>query len=88
MINYKIDVLWELKIRGFSTYTIKKNKLLGGATLDRITKKEPISMQGLDQLCRLLQMQPGDILEYVDETVQIPEDKECTSVEGGIIEEK
>ena len=65
-IKYKIDILSALKKAGYSTYKIRKEKLLGEATLQKIRNKEMISLDSLSTLCELLNCQPGDIMEYVD----------------------
>lgn len=66
-ITYKLDVLAKLKTAGYSTYRIRKEKLLGEATVQRLRNGEPISWENLDVICRLLHCQPGDILEYAEE---------------------
>ena len=66
-IKYKIDILSALKNAGYSTYKIRKEKLLGEATLQKIRNKEMISLDSLSTVCKLLNCQPGDIMEYVDE---------------------
>lgn len=68
-IAYKIDVLATLKEHGYSTYKIRQEKLLGESTLQKIRNNEPVSWENIETLCRLLNCQPGDIIEY------IPEDK-------------
>lgn len=67
MLRYKINVMEELKARGYTTYRIKTEKLLGGSRLDALRAGEIVGTQTLEILCRLLGMQPGDILEYVEE---------------------
>lgn len=64
-IRYKLDVLAALKAAGFSTYRIRKEKLMGESTLQNIRDNKPISWDQMDMLCHLLGLQPGDILEYV-----------------------
>lgn len=66
-IVYKIDILSALKKAGYSSYKIRKEKLLGEATLQKIRNGEPVSWENISTVCRLLQCQPGDILEYVEE---------------------
>lgn len=66
-IKYKIDVLACLKEAGYSTYRIRKDKLLGEATLQKIREGEMVSWENLSQICSLLNCQPGDIMEYVEE---------------------
>ena len=69
-IVYKIDILSELKKKGYSTYKIRKEKLLGESTLQKIREGELISWENVNVICQLLNCQPGDILEYVDEPKQ------------------
>jgi len=66
MIRYKIDVIAALKNAGFSTYRIRKEKLLHEMTLQRIRDGELVSWTVLDEICRLLNVQPGDVIERVD----------------------
>ena len=70
MLRYKIDVLWELKVRGYSTYRLRKEKLLGENVITMLRNKDIIGARVLDRLCRLLQMQPGDILEYIEAPIE------------------
>ena len=65
-IIYKIDVISALKEAGFSTYRIRKEKLMGEATLQRLRSGEPVSWENIATLCQLLNCQPGDIMEYVE----------------------
>lgn len=63
MIVYK-DILEKLKRAGYTTYTLKKEGLIGQATLTNIRQGKPISTSTLDDICELLNCQPGDILEF------------------------
>ena len=69
-IQYKIDVLSELKKAGYSTYILRKNKILSESTIQKFRENEMVSYEALGRLCRMLECQPGDILVY------IPEDSE------------
>ncbi|MBQ6873874.1 MAG: helix-turn-helix transcriptional regulator [Clostridia bacterium] len=66
-IVYKIDVLSALKAAGYSTYRIRKERLLGEATLQKIRNNEPVSWENISTICKLLNCQPGDIMEYVED---------------------
>ena len=66
-VRYKIDVIAALKDAGYSSYRIRKEKILGQATLQNIRDGEPVSWEVLAVLCKLLNLQPGDIMEYVPE---------------------
>lgn len=66
-INYKIDILADLKKKGYSTYRLRKEKLLSESTVQKLRNGEPVSWENISTLCRLLNCQPGDIMEYVEE---------------------
>lgn len=65
LLKYKIDVLLELKNHGFNTSKIRQEKLLNESALQYIRQGKPVGPVPLDTLCRLLNCQPGDILEWV-----------------------
>lgn len=73
-IVYKIDIIKELKNSGYSTYRLRKEKILGEATIQKIRTGEMVSWENIATICKLLNCQPGDIMEYV------PEDNEKPSV--------
>lgn len=61
-IVYKIDVLKELKEKGFSTYKLRKGKLLGEATIQKLREGHPVSWENISIICNLLSCDVGDIL--------------------------
>ena len=65
MLCYKIDILDALKKVGFTTYKIRKDKIIGEAQMQKIRTREIASKETLNTICRLLDCQPGDILEYI-----------------------
>lgn len=65
MIRYRIDVLAALKAAGYSTYKLRKDKIMGEATIQQLRTGTLVSLATLELLCRLLDCQPGDIIEYV-----------------------
>lgn len=72
-IVYKVDIIKALKEAGYSTYRIRKEKILGEATLQKIRNGDPVSWENISVICRLLNCQPGDILEYVPDEEQTKE---------------
>lgn len=66
-IKYKINIIEELKKAGYSSYRIRKEKLLSESTMQKFRNNEPISWDNISTVCKLLNCQPGDIMEYVDE---------------------
>lgn len=45
---------------------------ISSATMSKISANEPVSLSVIDKICGALQLQPGDILEYVDENGNTP----------------
>ena len=64
MLRYKIDVMQAITDRGITSYQIRNQKLLGENALQSIRANKMIGIKALDQLCSLLDLQPGDIIEY------------------------
>ena len=66
-IRYKIDVIAALKEAGYSTYKIRKEKILAESTLQAFRAGQLVSWENVDRVCKMLHCQPGDLLEYVEE---------------------
>jgi len=66
-MRYKIDVLAALKEKGFTTYKLRKEGLLGEGSIQALRKDAPISWASIACICELLNGQRGDILEVVSE---------------------
>ncbi len=66
-LKYKIDVLSALKKKDYNTGRIRKEGLLSQSTLQKFRNQQGVSWENIETLCRLLDCQPGDIIEYVRE---------------------
>ena len=66
MIVYKINVINELKKHGYSTYRIRAEKIFNETQLQKFRTNGTITFDTLDKVCRLTNLQPGDILEFVE----------------------
>ena len=66
-IKYKIDIIAALKNKGYSSYRIRSEKLIGEATLTKIRNGQLVSWENISTICKLLECQPGDIVEYADD---------------------
>lgn len=66
-IRYKLDVIAALKEKGYSSARIRSEKLMGQSYLQQLRHGELVSWKTLDTLCKLLDCQPGDLIEYIDE---------------------
>ena len=64
-IRYKIDIIQALKDAGYNSNRIRKEKLIGQATLQQLRHGQLVSWATIETICELLQCQPADILEYV-----------------------
>lgn len=65
-IRYKVDVLAALSAAGFTSYKLRREKLMGEATRTKIRAGGLPSWHELDVICGLLHCQPGDIVEHID----------------------
>ena len=70
MIKLKIDILFELRQRGYTSYKLRQDKLIGESVLTKLRAGKLTSWHELDTICRLLDRQPGDLLEYKPDTSQ------------------
>lgn len=67
-IKYKINILAALKAAGYSTYKLRQQKIFGERTIQKFRDGEIVTADNLAVICKLLNCQPGDILEYEEET--------------------
>ena len=65
-LKFRIDVLAALKEKGYTTYRVRKDKLLSESTVQKLRNSLPVSWENIETLCQLLHCQPGDLMEYVD----------------------
>ncbi len=63
-LRYKINVLDALKEKGYSSYTLRKEKLLSESTIQKLRLGEGVAWDNLDTLCRLLDCDISELLEY------------------------
>lgn len=57
--------------KGFTSYKIRKEKILGQATLTAIKNGTGgLDHRSIARLCEALHCQPGDLMEYVPEAEQ------------------
>ena len=60
-------VLDLLKEKGYTTYSLRKERLLSESTIQKLRIGEGVAWDNLETLCKLLECDIGDILEYVKE---------------------
>ena len=70
---YKMPIVYEklfalLKEKGYTTYKIRQEKLIGQGTLTAIKNGTGgLDAKTIARLCEVLECQPGDLIEYVKE---------------------
>lgn len=74
MIRFKIDVLQELKNKGYNTGIIREKKLIGENALQTIRRGGVPGIKSLNAICSLLKKQPGAILEYIPDPAPDPQE--------------
>ncbi|MDR0518566.1 MAG: helix-turn-helix transcriptional regulator [Clostridiales Family XIII bacterium] len=66
MISYR--PLWEtMKRNNATTYTLREKGGISGSTVRRMQRGESVSTNTIDELCRLLGCEVGDIIEHVSD---------------------
>lgn len=63
MIEYK-EILKKLEKAGYSTYRMRKEKILSEYTLTSIRTNKPINISTLDTICRLTGLPVEELIEY------------------------
>lgn len=66
-LKYKMDIISALKEKGYNTNALRKEKLLAEGVIQSLRENKPISWANIEKLCKLLECQPGDLIEFVDE---------------------
>ena len=60
-----VNLLEMLKANGYSSYRIAHEKMFGSATVQKFRRNGLPSWNELDKLCKLLKVNPWDIIEYI-----------------------
>lgn len=66
VLTYKINVLETLKESGYNSTRILKEGLISQSAMQKMRKNEMVGIKTIEKLCELLDMQPGNIIKYVE----------------------
>lgn len=66
-MKYKKDVIKALKEAGYNTGRIRREKIIGESMLQKLREGQMVSWATLEKICKLLDCQPGDLIEYLEE---------------------
>lgn len=85
-LKFKINVLDALKQDGYNTSRIRQENLLSQSTLQKLRDGGQLSWSNLETICRLLECQPGDILEYIPDDPNKPQaDAETDALRAALL---
>ncbi len=67
MISY--ENLWKImKSRKISQYALIKQYGISPGQITRLKRNESVSTHTIEMFCKILSCQPGDIMEYIDDS--------------------
>lgn len=66
MLKFKVDIIKLLKENGYNPARIRKERLIGEKTMQDMKTGIVPGTKTIDTLCRILEMQPGNLLKYVE----------------------
>lgn len=66
MLVYKINVIETLKESGYNSTRILRENLLSQSAMQSLRKGEMVGIKSIEKICELLDMQPGNIIKYVE----------------------
>ena len=69
-LKFKIDVLKALKEKNITTYYLRTSKTLRESTIQKLREGKGVSWDSLEIICKLLECQPSELIEYVEEELQ------------------
>lgn len=67
-LRFKIDILEALKEKGYTTYRLRQDNILSQSTIQKLREGRGLAWENIERICGLLGVQPGDIMEYVEDT--------------------
>lgn len=74
MFNY--NNLWKLLIdRGINKTKLRELTGIGTSTLAKLSANEKVSLDVIEKVCKVLDCQPGDIMEYIPDEANSKEGK-------------
>lgn len=89
-MSIKYSGLFELlEAKGISKTQLQKKLKISSATMAKLTKNEPVAMKIIEELCKELNCQPGDIMRLDNEAslnrlLQILREEKEMKLKGGI----
>lgn len=67
MLIYKFDVIEALKEAGYNSTRILREGTISQGAMQKLRNDEMVGIKTLEKLCEILDMQPGNIIKYIEE---------------------
>lgn len=67
MFKFKMDIIDLLRENGYTPARIRKEKLIGEKTMQDMKAGIVPGIKTLETLCKILDMQPGNLIKYEDD---------------------
>lgn len=68
ILSIKYDKLFALmKEKGLTSYKIRQENIISQGALTSLRAGKSVTMETIEKLCKALQCQPGDIVEYIED---------------------
>lgn len=65
MLKYRFNVIEALKNAGYNSKRILKEGQISQRAMQSLRDNDMVGIFTIDKLCEILDLQPGDIIEYV-----------------------
>lgn len=62
-----------LEQRKITSYTFKQSKVLSQSTITKLRRNQCVTTDTIETLCRVLNCQPGNLMEYVPDEAEASE---------------
>ena len=69
MLKYKINVIETLKEAGYNSTKILKDGIVSQSAMQKFRNGAMVGIKTIEHLCKLLDMQPGNIIKYVEDEI-------------------
>ena len=66
-VRPKAGIMARLKEAGYPATVLRERKLLGEGAMQDLRKQNPVSIHVIARVCNLLGVQPGEVVEYVED---------------------
>lgn len=71
MLRWKVDIMDALREKGYIPRKMRVDRLFGEATIQKMRHGKLVSWTEFNRICGLLGVQPGDLIEYVQDVGEV-----------------